>query len=179
MTTTDLDLTGSYADSVASGLGVTQDTLLDGIVAAGTAYINQVLITIAQDTKAFTASKDTYVDVGDDTIVTYTEVVNGAGAPALAADAIRLAKVVTDGTTITGITDLSTPTVYQYVFTTVSISGGSTMELFNNGGSTLRIKFGAASTSGGMPLTPSTSRHVTEDVYVKPVGPSAHLMVTR
>lgn len=58
--------------------------------------------------RAFTVSKDTYVDVLRNTTtqafsIVYTEVTNGAVAPALAANSIRLAKVVTSEAAITGI----------------------------------------------------------------------------
>lgn len=179
MTTTDLDLTGFYADSVESGLTVTQDTLLDGIVAAGVAYIDQVKATITGDTKSFTASKDTYIDVKADGTYTYIEEILNDPAPALTADSIRLAKVVTDGTEITTITDLRTLTVYQYVFGLVDISGGSTMELYNPSGATVMVRFGSGSTSGGMPLGTGETRHVTELVYVKPESGKGGLRVTK
>lgn len=53
--------------------------------------------------KVYTASKDTYVDIGTDGVVDYTEVANDTAAPALAASHIRLAKVVTSGAAITSI----------------------------------------------------------------------------
>jgi hypothetical protein len=180
MTTSDVDLSGFYADGVASGLGVTQDTLLDGVVAAGTAYISQALVTVAEDLKTFTISVDTYVDVGNDGVVTYTEVAIDDPAPALAADAIRLAKVTTDGTTIVSITDLSTPVVETYVFGTIDIGGGSTMEIYNDSGRPVRVRHGSGSTSEGIPLAPFTSKTVTETVYVKPTGSGAgNLIVTK
>ena len=181
MTTTTVDLTGFYADSVESGLVVTQDTLLDGDISAGVAYIDQAQATITGvTTHGFTASKDTYVDVGDDAVVTYTETVIDAGAPALAADAIRLYKVVTDATEITTITDLRTLTsTNNYVFGLVDISGGSTMELYNNGSATVLVRFGNSTGSGGMPLGAGQSRHVTELVYVRPNGGNGQLLVTK
>lgn len=54
--------------------------------------------------KVYTASKDTYVDIDNTGTVTYTEVANGVAAPVIAAGRIRLAKVVTNGGAITGIT---------------------------------------------------------------------------
>lgn len=180
MTTTDLDLSGFYADSVESGLTVTQDTLLDGIVAAGVAYINQAKVDVSSDTNAFTASQDTYVDVGDDAVITYSAVANGAGAPVLAADAVRLAKVVTDGTTITDIVDMRTLTdLNKFVFGLVDIGVETAMELYNGGGATVMVRFGVGSTSGGMPLNVGESRDVTELVYVKPKTGNGLLLVTK
>lgn len=67
-------------------------------------YINGQRGTISAVTaRVFTASKDTYVDVlntaGAFTLV-YTEVANNAASPALAANSLRLAIVVTGATTI-------------------------------------------------------------------------------
>lgn len=71
---------------------------------AWTGYINGQRGTIGAVTaRLFTASKDTYVDVlntaGVFTLV-YTEVTNNAASPALAANSIRLAIVVTGATNI-------------------------------------------------------------------------------
>jgi hypothetical protein len=57
----------------------------------------------AVTSRTFTASKDTYVDVLRTTTTTalvYTEVTNNAASPALAANSLRLAIVVTGATTI-------------------------------------------------------------------------------
>ena len=53
--------------------------------------------------RTFTASKDTYCDLGYDGVIDYNEVANGATAPTLANNHIRLAKVVTNGSAITSI----------------------------------------------------------------------------
>ncbi len=178
MTTTTIDLTGSYADSVENGLIVTQDTLLTGDISAGVTYINQSLVNVSAVTgHVFTASKDTYVDVGDDGVITYTETVLAAGDPGVAADAIRLSKVVTDATTITTITDQRTITVYDYVFGEVALVG-TAMEVFNSHNFPVMIRFGSASTADGMPIDPYESRDVDEAVYIKPVGEAGDLQIT-
>lgn len=56
----------------------------------------------------YTASKDTYVDLNYDGSWSYSQVANGAGAPALSVNARRQWKVVTDGTSITSVVDLRT-----------------------------------------------------------------------
>lgn len=60
--------------------------------------------------RLYTASKDTYVDIGTDGVLDYTEVANGAASPALSASHIRLAKVVTSGAAVTSVvaTDFDT-----------------------------------------------------------------------
>lgn len=53
--------------------------------------------------RTYTASKDTYVDIDAAGTLTYTEVANNAASPALAANNIRLAKVVTGAASISRI----------------------------------------------------------------------------
>lgn len=97
-------------DLVGAGLLWSQDSGLIGQMTSGYALIGKTSVTKGYLKHTFTASKDTYVDlaIGDKPTsvddLTYTEVSNGAAAPALAADSIRLAKVVTDGSGITGVT---------------------------------------------------------------------------
>lgn len=88
--------------SVVAGLNATMTALV--------AYIDGYRNTVAAiASRAFTISKDTYIDVLHDTgtdafSIVYTEVANGATAPVLAANSLRLAKVVTNATVITSIT---------------------------------------------------------------------------
>jgi len=179
MVTTDFDLSTYYVDSVVSGLVVTQDTLLDGDISAGTAYITQALIEVdAVVGHGFTASKDTYVDVGDDAVITYTEETLEDPAPALAADAVRLYKVVTDGTEITSIVDMRTIYDGNYEFVALTMTG-SAMALYNGGKNPIYVRHGANSTSNGVPIAPFTSMDVTETVYIKPTGSGGLLSVTQ
>lgn len=99
----------SSADFVVSG-GIW--SLISGRNATMTAlvaYIKGYRNTItAVATRTFTASKDTYVDVLRNTTtgafsLVYTEVTNGAASPALAANSLRLAKIVTNASTITSV----------------------------------------------------------------------------
>lgn len=97
-------------DLVGTGLLWSQDSGLVGQMTSGYALIGKTAVSKGYLKHTFTASKDTYVDlaIGDKPTsvddLTYTEVTNGNDAPALAADSIRLAKVVTDGSGITGVT---------------------------------------------------------------------------
>lgn len=76
--------------------------------------------------KTYTASKDTYVDVtgssGGAVTVTYTEVANGAASPALSANNIRLGKVVTSGSAITGIEQVGYDTLGNRYYNTVTVA---------------------------------------------------------
>lgn len=97
------------SDFVLSGGVWTVVAGLNGTMTALAAYINGYKNTVAAVvTRAFTPSKDTYVDVLKDAAthaftLVYTEVANGAAAPALAANSLRLGKVITSGTAITSI----------------------------------------------------------------------------
>ncbi len=98
-------------DFVVSGLlGVDPGASLTMVIPAGIAYVlgrRVVKLSGASDlTRTYTVSKDTYVDISHTGAITYTEVTNGAAAPAVAANSLRLMKVVTDGTEITNVTDL-------------------------------------------------------------------------
>ena len=65
---------------------------------------------IAGSTKAFTASKDTYVYIANDGTLSYSEQSNGAAKPTLTSLNADLGqylwKVVTNGTDVTSVTDL-------------------------------------------------------------------------
>ena len=92
-----------YSGGVWSGdsYGSTRNASMTAMVC----YINGRRISISAVTaRSFTASKDTYVDVldnadGTGTLV-YTEVANNAASPALAANSIRIAIIVTGATNI-------------------------------------------------------------------------------
>lgn len=58
-------------------------------------------------TNTYSASQDTYVDLRFDGTFFYSPVANNAGAPAVAAQSLRIAKVVTNGSAVTGVTFLA------------------------------------------------------------------------
>jgi len=100
---------------------------LNGSMTLLTAYIDGYKNTIAAvATRAFTLSKDTYVDVLRNTgtnvfTLVYTEVANGAASPALAANSIRLAKVITSGATITSIVQYDVDSLQNEIYPTAPI----------------------------------------------------------
>ena len=94
----------TLAGFVFSGGIWTQDTGLAADMTALIFYINGLRYTAdGQTGQAFIQSRDTYVDVGINGVIDYQDVANGATAPDLETDHIRIAKIVTDGTTITSI----------------------------------------------------------------------------
>lgn len=94
---------------VSGGLPPTSASLVSTTTAV-VAYVlggtGMIRTTVDATAKTYTASKDTYVDLGADGTYTYVEVANGAGTPAVTANCTRLAKVVTNGTSVTSVTDL-------------------------------------------------------------------------
>uniref|UniRef100_A0A6M3IE19 Putative structural protein n=1 Tax=viral metagenome TaxID=1070528 RepID=A0A6M3IE19_9ZZZZ len=94
------------SDTVISGCLPATSTTLISDISAGVAYSQGRRIVKVATSKTYTASKDTYVDLKGDGTYVFTEVLNAAAAPAIAANSIRLAKVVTDATAITSVADL-------------------------------------------------------------------------
>lgn len=97
-------------DHVKSGLVWSLSSGLNGTMTTGIAYVTSptglsVRLSVAAiASRAFTASKDTYVDLAYDGTIYYTEVANGATTGfGLSANRVRLAKVVTNGSTITSV----------------------------------------------------------------------------
>lgn len=114
----------SFEDYVASGLVWTDDIGLTADMSAGVAYVNGIRLSVsAVSNHAFTASKDTYIDLGDNGVLDYNEVANGAASPALAASHIRLAKVVTNGTDTTSVTQTGNDSLGNEYFPKQVIKG--------------------------------------------------------
>lgn len=96
-------------DYMQSGGLLTTLTGFNAAITASVAWIGGYRGTVAAlASRAYTASKDTYVDILRNTTtgvmtLVYTEVANNAAAPTLAANSIRIAKVVTSGAAITSI----------------------------------------------------------------------------
>ena len=95
-------------DFVASGLAWSADaagSTRNASMSAGVVYINGRRISISGVTaRAFTASRDTYIDVldnqdGTGTLV-YTEVTNNNSSPALASNSLRIGIIVTGASNI-------------------------------------------------------------------------------
>jgi len=93
---------------VVSGLTVPTSASLTSSILEGLVYVSDTRIDHTTTEKVFTASVDTYVDIDIDGVLVYTEVALGAGEPTLTAPNQRLAKVVTDGSTVASVTDMRT-----------------------------------------------------------------------
>lgn len=92
------------SDFIASGGVVAQSAGLVGTFTDIVYYISGIRYTATSvANKTYTASKDTYVDINSSGTPIYPEVANGAASPALTAGYIRVAKVVTNGSAITSV----------------------------------------------------------------------------
>lgn len=94
-------------DFVASGLvwsGDSYGSTRNASMSAGIVYIAGKRLTVSAVTaRSFTASKDTYVDIDSTGTVQYTEVANNAASPALAANSIRIAIIITGASNIAAV----------------------------------------------------------------------------
>lgn len=82
---------------------------LDAGIGEGEAWVRGIFTYWGGDYRTFTANRDTYVDLNYLGALTYTEVANGAAAPPLAGNAIRLFCIVTDGSDIPETRQLYSP----------------------------------------------------------------------
>lgn len=102
-------------DFVASGCvwsGDSYGSTLAASMTSGVVYISGKRLTVAAVTaRAFTASKDTYIDLSDNgdgtAAFTYTEVGNNAASPVLAASSVRIAIIVSGGSSIAASTSIA------------------------------------------------------------------------
>jgi hypothetical protein len=96
------DYGGIWSNFVSTGLVWSIVSGLNGTMSVGVVTINGIRYPItAIASRAFTASKDTYVDVNNASTIVYTEVANNAASPALLSNSVRLAIGITSGAAIT------------------------------------------------------------------------------
>lgn len=88
-------------DYVATGLVSTTSSGLTAAISAGTYYIAGKRYTYAGGTKLLTASKDSYLDINTAGTITEVTATIGAASPALTANSVRIAKILTAGAAIT------------------------------------------------------------------------------
>ncbi|WCK53828.1 tail fiber domain-containing protein [Aneurinibacillus sp. Ricciae_BoGa-3] len=96
-----------WNDLVVSGLLPTTSSNLTTTTPAGLAYVLGKRVTTGNDSHTYAASSDTYIDLSNAGGLNYIGVANGATTPAVTANSMRIAKVVTSATAVTGVTDLS------------------------------------------------------------------------
>jgi hypothetical protein len=118
---TDAKLQARFAeiisDYIYSGGVVAQVSGLDGSFSNIVYYVAGIRYSVTSvANKTYLASKDTYVDIGIDGTVDYNDVANGAAAPALAANHLRVAKVVTNGSAITSVSQSGADSLNNQIY---------------------------------------------------------------
>lgn len=101
---------------IVSGLAPATSGTLTTAISAGV-YVdhNGKRWEVAATNKLLTASRDTYIDLYEGTYY-YTEVANGASSGmALTTDYFRVAKVVTDGTSVTSVVQYGADPLYNRI----------------------------------------------------------------
>ena len=107
----------STSPFVASGCTWSIVSGLQGTMAGGVVYINGIrVISTGVGSNVFTASQDTYVAIDVNANVTYSAVANGATSPALPANSIWLAKIVTGASAITSIVQSGVTTTAKAIY---------------------------------------------------------------
>ena len=101
----------AFNDWTYSGMLPPTSASLSTTITAGVSYVNGVRVETAATAHTFTASKDTYLYINSGGYFDYVEVANGASAPSTPANDLLLAKVVTNGTTVSGVSDLRTTSI--------------------------------------------------------------------
>lgn len=104
-----------FFDFVESGCVWTADSAgstLNASMSSGVVWISGNRLTVASvSARAFTASKDTYIDLSNNgngtAAFTYTEVTNNAASPALATGAIRIGIIVAGSSSIAASTSIN------------------------------------------------------------------------
>lgn len=111
-----------YSDFVVNGLTTPQGATLTATLTAGSAYVLGTRVTLAAAVPyTYLASSDTYVDLSDTGVLTYVPVSNGAAAPAITANSLRLEKVVTNATDVISVSNLQPRLVQIWQNTKVTI----------------------------------------------------------
>jgi len=95
----------AFNDWVFTGLLPQTASGLTSNITAGTGYINGERVIKDAIPKTYGTSKWTFVDISDKGTYTLTPVAIDDAEPAVAANSIRLARVVTDGSNITAVRD--------------------------------------------------------------------------
>lgn len=97
-----------WGDFVVNGFLPGTSATLTTPAFSGAAYAIGQRVSATNATVTVAASQDTYLDVDNTGALHLSGVANGGAAPAVYANSIRLAKIVSDATAITSVTDMRT-----------------------------------------------------------------------
>jgi len=157
-------------DFVASGIvwsGNSYGSTLLASMTAGVVYISGKRLTVSAVTsRAFTASKDTYVDVDNTGTISYTEVTNNAASPTLAANSLRVAIIVTGASSIASAGSVNQGEVGKVL----PIASSSAYSVVDSLGNLICNRNPAYATIGYRQIVANfTSTTVSSDVDVAPL----------
>lgn len=111
-------------------------TMSSGVVYVGpSGLINRAPIN-GVGSHTFTASQDTYIDIDYNGNINYQGVSNGASAPSLTANSVRVAKVVTGASTISTITQAGTDSNGVEIYSVLPYLTGAPVSMTTAGTST-------------------------------------------
>ena len=97
-------LTETTFPFVSTGLVWSTVSGLSGGMTSGVLYYNGIRVSVnSVASNTFTASKDTYVDIDVNGNITYQAVTNNAASPAITANSVRVAIIVSSGAALTTI----------------------------------------------------------------------------
>lgn len=121
---------GAACEYVYTGLVPATAASLTSNISAGTAYPKGYRCEKTSATsKTYTASRWTYVDIDQNCDFQYSAVTIGAATPSVASNAIRIARVSTDATTINTVSDLRTTSCADGPFSNIKDdSTGATLD---------------------------------------------------
>lgn len=148
------DLQSQYGDFVVLGGLAGSAASLVVVQPACRAFVINTYVSVAATTLSMGASKDNYVDLDSVGAYHVSPVNNGAGAPAVFANSIRLYKAVASASAVTSIVDLrptsaADPTAVhlagpETITGAKTFSGGLYGRVWDNGGAAYHIQnFGA------------------------------------
>lgn len=95
----------AYNDWIYTGFIIPTSASLTAITPIGTAYVDGQRVVKDATSHLYTASKWTFVDLGNDGTYTYTEANIGDADPVIASKTIRIGRVSSDGTKIAAFRD--------------------------------------------------------------------------
>lgn len=167
---------------------------LQGTMTGGTIYVGGYRVVVTGvGSQTFTASQDTYVDIDQNGNVTYPSVSNNATAPALTANSLRVAKVITNGSAITSVVQsgvdsnnvpiyptsslgLNAWKTWPVTFTNISVGNGTATARYLQVGKIvfykLLLTWGSTTsmTGAGVFSLPVTSTAVLGTLAATPIG---------
>ncbi len=95
----------AFSDFTFTGMLPATSGSLTSDISAGTSYVEGFRVVTSTTGNTYTASKDTWVFIDINETFQFSEVANGAAQPTTPSNSLLLAKVVTDGTTISSVDD--------------------------------------------------------------------------